>query len=82
LTTSFFLLQKLYDDVGKHYYYNKGKYQQLFQKRNISVLVHGNYKYEISELEEMYELVVDIARIYNKDMDKYIEETKFPKFKI
>lgn len=82
LTTTFFLLQKLFDEVGTHYYFNKDKYQQLFQKRNISVLVHGNYKYNTEELMEMYDLVCSMAEIYNKDMQKYIDATTFPKFKI
>jgi len=82
LKSSFFLLQKLYDDVGKHYYYNKNQYQQLFQKRNISILVHGNYTYNVVEVNQMYELVVSMAKKYDKDMDKYLEATKFPKFKI
>jgi len=82
LKSSFFLLQKLYDDVGKHYYYNKDQYQQLFQKRNISILVHGNYTYNVVEVNQMYELVVSMAKKYDKDMDKYLEATKFPKFKI
>ena len=30
----------------------------------------------------MYELVVSMAKKYDKDMDKYLEATKFPKFKI
>ena len=82
LKSSFFLLQKLYDDVGKHYYYNKNQYQQLFQKRNISILVHGSYTYNVVEVNQMYELVVSMAKKYDKDMDKYLEATKFPKFKI
>jgi len=82
LKSSFFLLQKLYDDVGKHYYYNKDQYQQLFQKRNISILVHGSYTYNVVEVNQMYELVVSMAKKYDKDMDKYLEATKFPKFKI
>ena len=82
LKSSFFLLQKLYDDVGKHYYNNKDQYQQLFQKRNISILVHGDYIYNVVEVNQMYELVVSMAKKYDKDMDKYLEATKFPKFKI
>lgn len=82
LKSSFFLLQKLYDDVGKHYYYNKNQYQQLFQKRNISILVHGNYTYNVVEVNQMYELIVSMAKKYDKNIDKYLEATKFPKFKI
>lgn len=82
LTSSFFLLQKLYDDVGKHYYYNKDLYQQIFQKRNISVLVHGNYTYDVEEVKNMYEMVLSMAKIHDKNMEKYMEDTTFPKFKI
>lgn len=82
LKSSFFLLQKLYDDVGKYYYYNKDQYQQLFQKRNISILVHGNYTYNVAEVNQMHELVVSMAKKYDENMDKYLEATKFPKFKI
>ncbi|RAP48170.1 MAG: hypothetical protein BZ135_00975 [Methanosphaera sp. rholeuAM6] len=82
LTTSFYLLQKLYDDVGTHYFFNKDKYQQLFQKRNISVLVHGNYKYNTKELIEMYDLVCSMAKVYNRNMPKFIDATEFPKFRI
>lgn len=82
LTSAFFLLQKLYDDVGKHYYYNKDSYQQLFQKRNISILVHGSYTYDVEEVSRMYDLVVSMAKIYNNNMEEYLENTDFPKFKI
>lgn len=82
LTSSFFLLQKLYDDVGKHYYYNKDLYQQIFQKRNISILVHGNYTYDVEEVKNMYEMVLSMAKIHDKNMEKYMEDTTFPKFKI
>lgn len=82
LTSSFFLLQKLYDDVGKHYYYHKDEYQQVFQKRNISILVHGNYTYDLNEVKKTYDLVISMAKIYDKNMDKYLEYTKFPTFKI
>ncbi len=82
LTSSFFLLQKLYDNVGKHYYHNKESYQQLFQKRNISILVHGSYTYDIDEVNRMYELVLSMSMIYDKNMTKYLENLTFPKFKI
>lgn len=82
LKSSFFLLQKLYDDVGKHYYHNKEQYQQLFQKRNISVLVHGDYTYNVVEVNQMHELIVSMAKKYDENMDKYLEATRFPKFKI
>lgn len=82
LTSSFFLLQKLYDDVGKHYYHNKDSYQQLFQKRNISVLVHGSYTYDVEEVKMMYEMVLSMARIYNKNIEKYLKNLTFPKFNI
>ncbi len=82
LTSSFFLLQKLYDDVGKHYYYNKDQYQQLFQKRNISILIHGNYTYNCEEAQKMYELVVSMAKVYDKSIYEYLKNTTFPKFKI
>ena len=76
------MLQKLYDDVGKHYYYHKDEYQQVFQKRNISILVHGNYTYDLNEVKKTYDLVISMAKIYDKNMDKYLEYTKFPTFKI
>ena len=82
LTTVFFLLYKLNSDVGIHYMLHKDNYQMLFQKRNISVLVHGNYKYNTKELHEMYKLVLTMAKAYDDDMEKYIEETTFPVFKI
>lgn len=82
LTSSFFLLQKLYDDVGKHYYHNKDSYQQLFQKRNISVLVHGSYTYDVEEVKMMYEMVLSMAKIYNKNIEKYLKKLTFPKFNI
>ena len=82
LTSAFFLLQKLYDNVGKHYYNNKESYQQLFQKRNISILVHGNYTYNIEEVNKMYDLVLSMSKIYNKNMEDYLTNTTFPKFKI
>ena len=82
LTSAFFLLQKLFDEVGTYYYHNKDKYQQLFQKRNMSILVHGNIKYDSDEIMEMNELVISMARVYDKNIDNYIQKTKFPIFNV
>ena len=82
LTTTFFLLQKLYDKVGQHYFHNKNKYQELFQKRNLSVLVHGNYKYSYEEILEMEDMVIKLAQVYDKNVVKYMKQLEFPKFKI
>ena len=55
---------------------------KVFQKRNISILVHGNYTYDLNEVKKTYDLVISMAKIYDKNMDKYLEYTKFPTFKI
>lgn len=82
LTTTYFILQKLYDDVGIYYSRNKQKYQELFQKRNVSVLVHGNHKYETSEINEMLDRVTDLALVYDKNIQKDMTQLEFPKFKV
>lgn len=82
LTTTYFILQKLYDEVGLYYSKNKQKYQELFQKRNVSVLVHGNHKYETSEITEMLERVTDLALVYDNNMLEDMTRLEFPKFKI
>lgn len=82
LTTTYFILQKLYNDVGLYYSQNKQKYQELFQKRNVSVLVHGNHKYENSEINEMLDRVTDLALVYDKNIQQDMIQLEFPKFKI
>ncbi|WP_323735737.1 hypothetical protein PXD04_07545 [Methanosphaera sp. ISO3-F5] len=82
LTTTYFILQKLYDKVGLYYSRNKQKYQELFQKRNVSVLVHGNHKYETSEIKEMLQRVTDLAGVYDENIQTIMLKLDFPKFKI
>ena len=82
LTTTFFILQKLNDKVGLYYLKHKQKYQELFQKRNVSVLVHGNYKYTPREIKEMLDEVIELAVVYNNNVPKYMKQLEFPKFKI
>ena len=36
----------------------------------------------LEKVKKTYDLVISMAKIYDKNMDKYLEYTKFPTFKI
>ena len=82
LVKDYLLLNELGDELGKYYVENESKIKNITQKRNNSILAHGLNSQSQEDYEKFMELVLNLARKLDKDMDKFIKETKFAKFKI
>lgn len=80
LIKDYLLLNELNDDLGKYYIQNEKKIKSMTIKRNNSILAHGLESRSKEDFEEFLEVVVDMARNLDKDMDKFLKETKFAKF--
>lgn len=82
LVKDFLLLNELNDDLGKYYIENEKKIKSMTLKRNNSILAHGLESKSEEDFNEFLEVVVDMARKLDKDMNKFLKETKFVKFDI
>ena len=80
LEKDFVLLNELNDDLGKYYFENENKIKDLTRKRNNSILAHGLESQSKEDFDKFLEVVVDLARKLDKDMDKFLNQTKFAKF--
>lgn len=80
LVKDYLLLNELGDDLGKYYLDNESKINDLTKKRNNSILAHGLESQSKEDFEKFYELVVLMASMLDKDMKKFLKETKFVKF--
>lgn len=80
LINDFKLLSYLDDDLGKFYIDYQNKIQNIVKFRNNSILAHGMESKTNQEYEEFKEIVLDAARVLNKDIDQFIEDTMFPVF--
>ena len=78
----FLLLNELGDDLGKYYIENESRIKNLTQKRNNSILAHGLNSQSREDFDEFLEVVIDLARKLDKDMNKFLKETQFAKFDI
>jgi hypothetical protein len=78
----FLLLNELGDELGKYYVENESKIKNLTQKRNNSILAHGLNSQSREDFEEFLEVVINLARKLDKDMNKFLKETEFAKFDI
>jgi lipoate-protein ligase B len=74
------LLNELNDDLGKYYLENEKKIRAMTIKRNNSILAHGLESSSKEDFDEFLEVVIDIARKLDKDMNSFLRETKFAKF--
>lgn len=81
LVKDYLLLYELGDELGKYYVKHESKIKNITQKRNKSILAHGLDSQSQEDYEKFMELVLNLARKLDKDMDKFIKETKFVKFK-
>ena len=52
------------------------------QKRNNSILAHGLESQTKEDFEKFLDMVLTLSRKLDKDMNKFIKETKFTKFDI
>lgn len=80
LSADFLLLNELGDKLGKYYVQNESKIKNLTKKRNNSILAHGLESQSKEDFEQFLEVVTTLARKLDKDMDRFMNETKFAKF--
>ncbi len=80
LVKDFYLLNELGDELGRHFIENESKIKNLTQKRNNSILAHGLDSQSQEDFDNFLELVTDLAKKLDKDMNKFLDETRFAKF--
>lgn len=80
LVKDFELLDALDDDLGKYFAENRNRINNLTKKRNNSILAHGLESLDKEDFEEFEEVVVSLARKLDKDMGKFLNQTRFAKF--
>lgn len=80
LVMDFLLLNELGDELGSYYVENESKIKNMTQKRNNSILAHGLDSQSGEDFDEFLEVVLDLARNLDRDMNKFMRETEFAKF--
>lgn len=80
LIKDFMLLNELGNDLGKYYVENQSKIKNLTQKRNNSILAHGLESQSKEDFDKFLEVVLDLSYKLDKDMKKFLKQTKFAKF--
>ena len=80
LEKDFLLLNELGNDLGKHYVDNESKIKNLTRKRNNSILAHGLDSLTQNDFDEFIDIVLNLSYSLDKDMKKFIKQTKFAKF--
>lgn len=80
--SNFMLIHELngFNKVGQYYYDNRDKFINALQLRNNSILAHGLEMMDEDDYNEFEELILNLAELIDENMDKYIEETRFPKW--
>ena len=74
------LLDELGDDLGKYFAENRHSINNITFKRNNSILAHGLDSLNKEDFDQFEELVESLARKLDKDMGKFLKETRFAKF--
>ena len=80
LEKDFLLLNELGNDLGKYYVDNESKIKNLTRKRNNSILAHGLDSLTQNDFDEFLDIVLNLSYSLDKDMKKFIKQTKFAKF--
>ena len=80
LEKDFLLLNELGNDLGKYYVENESKIKNLTRKRNNSILAHGLDSLTQNDFDEFLDIVLNLSYSLDKDMKKFIKQTKFAKF--
>jgi len=80
LVLDYLLLNELGDDLGKFFVENRSRINNLTFKRNNSILAHGLESQSGDDFDSFLELVVELAKKLDKDMNKFLNQTRFPKF--
>ena len=80
LAKDFLLLNELGDELGKYYVENESKIKNLTIKRNNSILAHGLDSQTKEDFDDFLEFILSMARKLDKDMNKFLNQTKLAKF--
>ncbi len=80
LVKDYLLLNELNDDLGRYYVENEKAIKNITVKRNNSILAHGLESKSKDDFDEFLNMVVEISRKLDKDMNKFLKETRFAKF--
>ena len=80
LIKDFELLAELDDELGKYFIENRNRINNLTIKRNNSILAHGLESLDKEDFDQFVEVVENLARKLDKDMDKFLNQTRFAKF--
>ncbi|WP_295620036.1 TIGR02710 family CRISPR-associated CARF protein [uncultured Methanobrevibacter sp.] len=80
LIKDFELLYELDDDLGKYFAENRNRINNLTIKRNNSILAHGLESLDKEDFDQFEELVECLALKLDKDMKRFLNETRFAKY--
>lgn len=80
LVQDYNLLYQLDDELGKFFNENKNEIDQSIIYRNKSILAHGLTSQSKENYHDLESWVLEASHILTPEIDKYIEETKFPEF--
>ena len=75
------LLSYLNDDLGKFFNDNFGEISNCIEFRNKSILAHGLNNQDLESYKKFEKLVLNAANILIKNLDDYLNQTKFPYLK-
>ena len=76
------MIINLGDELGKYYVENESKIKNLTIKRNNSILAHGLESQTKEDFENFLELILYLAHKLDKDMKKFMDQTKLAKFNL
>ena len=80
LVQDYLLLNELGDDLGVYYVENRSKINNSTVNRNNSILAHGLESQSKEDFDKFLDLVLILAKKLDKDMNKFLNQTKFAKF--
>jgi CRISPR-associated protein (TIGR02710 family) len=80
LEKDYLLLNELGNNLGKYYIENNSKIKNLTRKRNHSILAHGLDSLCKKDFDEFLDIVLSLSYTLDKDMKKFIKQTRFAKF--
>ena len=82
LVNDYLLLNELGDKLGQYFVENRQLINNITVKRNNSILAHGLDSHSKEDYDNFENLVLSLALDLDKDMKKFLKETKFPKFEV
>lgn len=82
LNDDYLLLNYLEDDLGDYYVNNYDKIRNMLSFRNNSILAHGLDSLSRDQFEKFNEEVLSLASLLKPNIERYINDTKFPSFNL